>query len=114
MRYIKAVKRAVPMLLILALLLTPTAYAKGESAKSKTVLLGGMAFGVSFQTGELKIGGFDTVETENGTCSPGKDGGLLENDIIKKVDGKDVLSAADVGEYISGAVFSDIVDLLLL
>lgn len=96
MRYIKNVKRALAMLLLLALVLTPTAYAKGENEKKNTVLLGGMAFGVSFQTGELKIGGFDDVETENGVCSPGKDGGLLENDIIKKVDGKEVTSAVDV------------------
>ncbi|MBQ2729541.1 MAG: SpoIVB peptidase [Clostridia bacterium] len=73
-----------------------TAAQEVKETKAEQVILGGMPFGVSFQTGELKISGFDEIETDEGTCSPARDAGLLENDIIKKVDGKAVKSALDV------------------
>ncbi|MBE6714438.1 MAG: SpoIVB peptidase [Ruminococcaceae bacterium] len=60
------------------------------------VILGGMTFGVSFYSGELKISGFDEIETEEGVCSPALDAGLLENDIILAVNGKSVKDAMDV------------------
>jgi len=99
MKYINKVRSAVAVSLALLILLCPAASAKG---KKKTVILGGMPFGVSFQTGELKIGGFDEIETENGILSPAKDAGLMENDIIKMIDGKEVTCAHDVTVAVKG------------
>ncbi|MBQ4067255.1 MAG: PDZ domain-containing protein [Clostridia bacterium] len=96
MKYKTNIKRGAAILLALIFLLSCSVSAKGSVALPKTVLLGGMPFGVSLQTGELRVGGFDDVETESGICSPARDAGLMENDIIKKVNGKDIKSALDV------------------
>jgi len=85
MKYRGNTARIASVFVILALILAPKVSAKGQEG-SKTVILGGMPFGVSFKTGELKVGGFDDVETESGTRSPAKEAGLLKDDIIKKVD----------------------------
>jgi len=95
MKYRGNTARIASVFVILALILAPKVSAKGQEG-SKTVILGGMPFGVSFKTGELKVGGFDDVETESGTRSPAKEAGLLKDDIIKKVDGKAPESAHDI------------------
>ncbi len=92
---IKSSCRAIAAFLITLSLLLSAAVSVSAS-ESKSVTLGGMPFGVSFRAGELKIGGFDEIETESGIASPGRDAGLLENDIIEKVNEKEVKSALDV------------------
>lgn len=94
MWYTNKIKKAVAFLLLFIFLTTPSVAAAEEFEKE--VIIGGMPFGVSFSTGELKIGGFDEVKTEKGVCSPAKDAGLLENDIIVKVNGKEIKSALDI------------------
>lgn len=91
---IDKIRKATAFFIVFLFLTTPVAAAGKVS--NKEVIIGGMPFGVSFSTGELKIGGFDEVKTENGVCSPAKDAGLLENDIIVKVNGKEIKNALDI------------------
>lgn len=67
-----------------------------SAAKSDTVYLGGMPFGVRFYTGKLTVNGFGEVDGAGGAVSPAKDAGLCENDIILKIDEKKVESVDDV------------------
>ncbi len=96
MKYTEKIRRGAALLIFLGLIFAPGIKASDVTAEIETVLLGGMPFGVSFQTGELKISGFDDIETENGICSPAKSAGLRKNDIIKNVNGKAVSGALDV------------------
>ncbi len=67
-----------------------------SAAKSDTVYLGGMPFGVRFYTGKLCVNGFGEVDGAGGAVSPAKEAGICENDIILKVDDKKVENAEDV------------------
>lgn len=89
------IQRGISLLIILSFLLAPCVGAKSVENK-RTVIVGGMPFGVSFKTGEIKIGGFDDIETEGGTVSPARDAGLQVNDVIKEVCGRPVTCALDV------------------
>ena len=89
------IRRVTALLIILSFVFAPAVKAKGNETK-RTVIAGGMPFGVSFKTGEIKIGGFDEIETEGGTVSPGRDAGLKINDIIKEVCGHRITCALDV------------------
>ncbi len=85
--------RASSALIIIFLLLSA---AVTVSAADEKVTLGGMPFGVTFLTGEIKIGGFDDVETDGGKRCPAREAGLCCHDVICTVDGKAVASALDV------------------
>ncbi len=99
---IKSVSATVAVLLIL--LSTSVTAAKGDTKKEeKFVGLGGMPFGVSFRVGELKIGGFNDIETENGVLCPAKSAGIEKDDIILSVNGQTPESAVDVTEAVKSS-----------
>ena len=108
MKYKKGWIRYLSAFFALFIFLSPCVGAAEQKERAESVILGGMPFGVSFNTGELKIKGFDDIETEMGTCSPARDAGLLENDIIKKVNGKEVKSALDVTVAVKAGSGEDI------
>lgn len=111
MKYKKKIASGVLLLLIISILFAPAVDA-GENAGEK-VLLGGVPFGVSFRTGEVKIGGFSEIETEKGMLSPARDAGLCKDDIIKEVNGKSASSAYDVTAAVKGSE-GNAVELLIL
>ncbi len=63
---------------------------------------GGMPFGIKFMTDGVMVVGFCGVDTKDGDKNPSIDAGLLVNDMIKSVDGKEIKSAAEL----TGAVES--------
>ena len=64
------------------------------------VALGGMPFGVKFYAEGIVIVGFSEVETAEGRANPAYDAGLRVNDVITRVDGKEVETAEEVLERI--------------
>lgn len=96
MTKLKRTGRVASVLLALVILLSTGVSAQGTDGERKKVYMGGMAFGVSFNTGQIKVGGFDDVETEGGIVCPARDAGLLCHDEIVKIGGKAVSSAVDV------------------
>ena len=61
----------------------------------KTVLPGGMAFGVKLSCDGLIVVGFTEVVTENGSCMPAYEAGLRINDRIFSVNGTSVKNSED-------------------
>ena len=94
----KTIKRSAAALLCV---LSAFIFCLGTSAAgSKTVYLGGMPFGVRVFNGRLTVNGFGEVDAEGGNVSPAKDAGFREDDIIKKVDGRDVGTALDITQAV--------------
>lgn len=89
---IKYVYIALALISAMVLSAIPT----GATEESASVILGGMPFGVSFSTDQLKISGFDDISTSEGKRSPAKEAGLMENDIIVSLNGKKVNCALDI------------------
>ncbi len=75
--------------------LTCTATAK-ELKAGDEVLIGGMPFGIKLYTGEMIVSGFADVDGENESCSPAYKAGIRENDIILKVNNKNIKTAEEV------------------
>ena len=65
----------------------------------KTLLPGGMAFGVKLSCDGLIVVGFTEVVTENGSCMPAYDAGLRINDRIVSVNGNTVTNSAEFVKY---------------
>jgi len=61
----------------------------------KTLLPGGMAFGVKLSCDGLIVVGFTEVVTENGSCMPAYDAGLRINDRIVSVNGNAVKTSEE-------------------
>jgi len=96
--------RAASLFIIISLLLSSAVGVGAAKADDALfVTLGGMPFGVTFLTGEIKIGGFDDIETEAGLRCPAREAGLCERDVICAVNGKSVKSASDVTDAVKGA-----------
>ena len=57
---------------------------------------GGMPFGIKFATDGVMIVGFCDVITRGGTANPSTAAGLKINDMIKKIDGEPITSAAEL------------------
>ncbi len=89
----RLVSYAISLLILLSLICPAgaTNIKAGDSA-----LLGGMPFGVKFFSGNMTVSGFSEVDGENGSISPAYDAGMRENDIIIKLNGKDVKTAEEV------------------
>ncbi|MBR5514825.1 MAG: PDZ domain-containing protein, partial [Clostridia bacterium] len=62
----------------------------------KELLLGGMPFGVKLYTDGLLISGSSCVDCKDNDINPGELAGIRAGDIIKKVNGKDVIRISDL------------------
>ena len=65
------------------------------------VYLGGMTAGFSLFTRGAEIVGVCDVLTENGLCSPSKEIGIKEGDLLLKLDDKQINNALDIKNYLS-------------
>lgn len=65
-------------------------------AFAQELLVGGQIVGVQISTKGVLVAGLSEVETAEGTCSPARDAGVKQGDIILKVAGAPVSKAADV------------------
>lgn len=93
----KTLKWSVSLLLCTVLALSLQVGATAVKAKAAdTVYLGGMPFGVRVFNGKLTVNGFGEVDSAGGTVSPAREAGFSENDIIKKINGKDVSTSLDI------------------
>ncbi|MBR5459347.1 MAG: PDZ domain-containing protein, partial [Clostridia bacterium] len=63
--------------------------------------LGGFPFGARIKTDGALVVAVREVDSQNGIVAPARDAGILAGDIIKKVNGKNVLSCTDVSDIIS-------------
>ena len=59
-----------------------------------------MPFGVKFYTGTLIVSGISEVDSAGGSKLPAKDAGIKENDIILKINGKDIGTAEAVAKAV--------------
>ena len=67
-----------------------------DSLASLKLYPGGMPFGIKFATDGVMIVGFCDVISRAGTTNPSASAGLKINDMIKKINGKAVTSAAEL------------------
>ena len=72
------------------------------------IVLGGTPFGIKIYTNGVMIVGIDTVTTESGKISPGKNAGLTEGDVIISINGENVFSNEDVAALIENSGGNDI------
>ena len=75
-----------------------TAYANSDN---DFVYLGGMPAGFSLFTRGAEVVGVCDVITDNGLCSPSKDIGIQEGDLLLKLGDKDINNALDIKKYLS-------------
>ena len=61
---------------------------------------GGIPFGVKFMTEGVMIVGFNDVRTDSGTVNPAKNAKLQPSDLILKIDGRELTSAAELSEIV--------------
>lgn len=88
----KAVLTALWSMLITALLT--------GSAFAKELMVGGQVVGVQISTRGVIVAGVSEVETKSGICSPAKNAGICQGDLIIKVDGIDINKASQVIEAV--------------
>lgn len=62
------------------------------NSKRRYVIPGGEIFGIKLYTDGIIIVDTDVVETDSGTVNPAEKSGLVVGDIIKQIDGVDILS----------------------
>ncbi len=67
------------------------------------VAISGQIIGLRLFTDGVLIVGIDSVETSDGTVSPGEEAGLKNGDIICSINGISTVSAAGVNDLISGS-----------
>ncbi len=60
----------------------------------KEVYAGGIPLGIKLYTGELRVIGFNEIDTADGERCPAYDAGIRENDIILSVNDKKITSAS--------------------
>jgi len=75
-------------------------------ASDKSVLLGGMPFGVKFYSAGVVIVGFTDVESAAGCLTPALDAGLEINDKITKINGKEVSTSEELSSAIENSTGS--------
>ena len=69
---------------------------------NKTVTAGGQLLGFDLQSGGVEILGFNSVLTREGEKNPIKDIGLKKQDIITKINGKEVKTLDDIDRILNG------------
>ena len=65
-------------------------------AFAQELLVGGQVVGVQISMKGVLVAGLSQVETAEGSCSPAKDAGVQQGDVILKAGGQTVSKAADV------------------
>ena len=91
------IKKVLSFTLIITFILLsvcPT-YASNIKVGDK-VTVGGMPFGIKFFSGTMCINGFIDVDTQNGNFSPAYQSGMRINDVIIKLNNKEVNTAEEV------------------
>lgn len=83
----------------------PTA---GRSYKGKTLIPGGIAFGVKFYTAGVMVIGFDDVENLGAKQNPAYDAGIRAKDVITKINGTELTSAAQLTETVEASAGKEI------
>lgn len=96
----KCKKRLGLFCLIISLLLIVTAYATGTDE----VYVGGMPFGVRFEAGEVSVLKINSFVSNGQNVSPAQDAGVLANDIIKNINGTEILTTNDVISAVKSSV----------
>ena len=79
------------------------AIAVSRSYSGKRLLVGGIAFGVKFYTAGVMVIGFDDVENQGIKHNPAFDAGIRAKDVITRVDGKELTSAAQLTEAVESS-----------
>ncbi len=74
-----------------------------EALRDLSVYPGGMPFGVKFYTDGVTVVGFCDVETEKGKVNPAAAAGLKPKDMIIKINGDPLISAADLTSRIESS-----------
>ncbi len=97
---IRKQNRIITALLTVIILLAPLCTHAYGAEDITQVFLGGMPFGVKFYTGTLVVSGISEVDSADGSKLPAKDAGIKENDIILKINGKDIGTAEAVAKAV--------------
>ena len=71
--------------------------------EGKIVTVCGTPFGVKMFTDGVLVVGFSKIDTENGNRCPAVEAGLLEGDIIKKINEKNVFTNEEIAEFIENS-----------
>ena len=77
--------------------------AANRSFKGKTLIPGGIAFGVKFYTAGVMVIGFDDVENQGSKQNPAYDAGIRTKDVITKINGTKLTSAAQLTEAVESS-----------
>ena len=83
----------------------PTA---SRSYKGKMLIPGGIAFGVKFYTAGVMVIGFDDVENQGSKQNPAYDAGIRTKDLIIKINGSELSSAAQLTEAVESSAGKEI------
>ena len=81
------------------ILLISASAANGENETQK-VYLGGMPFGIRFHAGEVSVIRKSSFVSSGTTVSPADEAGIMENDIISRIDSSEIGSIEDFIEVI--------------
>ncbi|MEG0457748.1 MAG: hypothetical protein RR549_06430, partial [Oscillospiraceae bacterium] len=76
--------------------LFPVKEAKVKIVEKTSVIVGGEPFGMKLFSDGVMVTGFSSINTENGSFSPGKDANLQKGDIIISLNNKTVSNNTDV------------------
>ena len=108
MKSSKKIFAVLSALLLVFVCVFPASAQVDGSGGVKTLIPGGMAFGVKFFTEGALVLGTTGIETAGGIVSPAKNAGLMPGDVIIRAGGKEFESAAELIELISGCGGKDI------
>ena len=100
-------KRFFAMLVAVLLVFTLSATATAKT-DSRSLIPGGMAFGIKFFTEGCVVIGTTGVESATGVSSPAKDVGLQAGDIIIRAGGREFETAEELVDLIAGCGGRDI------
>lgn len=75
----------------------------GNLKAGDEITLGGMPFGIKIMSRNMTVSGFTDVDGEEKSFSPAYDAGMRENDIILKVNGKNINKAEDVTKTVENS-----------
>ncbi|MEG0663614.1 MAG: SpoIVB peptidase, partial [Clostridia bacterium] len=83
--------------------LFPVKEAKVKIVEKTSVIVGGEPFGMKLFSDGVMVTGFSSINTENGSFSPGKDANLQKGDIIISLNNKTVSNNTDVIKIIENS-----------